>query len=72
MSVSYDKANRKDATERGRVLASVEVAGLTFQGGVTPAEQGEIIALYTKLNARKVAEAGQPAPKSPNPPGQPG
>lgn len=57
MSVSYDKKKREEATKKGHNLATVEVAGLTFQGPVTPAEQAEVLELYTKLNKRALAEA---------------
>ncbi len=69
MSVSYDKATKAEASSAGRTTATVSVAGLTFQGGVTPTEQGEIIALYTKLNARQLKEkteaANAPPPAAP-------
>jgi len=65
MSVSYDKKKREEATKKGQNLATVEVAGLTFQGAVTPTEQGEILELYTKLNKRALAEATAAAAEAP-------
>lgn len=70
MGVSYDKSKRAAAVKAGQTLATVEVAGLTFQGGVTPTEQGEILELYTKLNKRALAEAEAAArnpPAAPSP-----
>lgn len=69
MGVSYDKKKRAEAVAKGQTLATVEVAGLTFQGGVTPTEQGEILELYQKLNKRAIAEASEAAktPSAPTP-----
>lgn len=52
MPISYDKETREKAKKDGRVLGSIEVAGLNFQGGVTIEEQRELVALQQKISAR--------------------
>lgn len=66
MSVSYDKSTREAATKSGRTLATVAVAGLTLQVGITPAEQNELLNLYQKINKRVADEASNP-PAAPAP-----
>lgn len=62
MSISYDKTTRAQAAAKNRPLATIEVAGLNFQGGVTPAEQKEFIRLYQLVSERAAAEAVPPTP----------
>lgn len=56
MPVSYDKEKREAAASKGRTLGTVSVAGLTFQGGVTPEEQQKLLNLYTEINTRHLNE----------------
>lgn len=65
MSVSYDKSTREAAAKKGRTLATLAVAGLSIQVGVTPAEQNEMLSLYQKINKRVADESATEATATP-------
>lgn len=65
--VSYDKTTREAAAKAGRQLATIAVGGLTFQGGLTPAEQSEFLDLYQKVNKRQINEAASVVASPPAP-----
>ena len=62
MAVTYTKAMRDTAKERGMTLGTVAVAGLEFQGPITTAERDEILefwmAFYKRRAERLKAEKG--------------